>query len=68
VQPGELEVVYPNSLDVRWAAVPKPKASQEGMWVLHATEQLREAAPSQILHPDDYQPVQQLDAIRATGS
>jgi hypothetical protein len=69
VQPGELEVLYPNSLDVRWAAVPKPKASQGGVWLLHATEgKLRDAAPFQILHPDDYQPVQQLDAIRATGS
>jgi hypothetical protein len=68
VQPGELEILYPNSLDVRWSAVPKPKASQEGVWILHATEgRLRDAAPFQILHPDDYQPVQQLDAIRGTG-
>jgi hypothetical protein len=68
VQPGPLDVLYPNSLDVRWARVPKPKASQEGMWLLHATDgELREAAPFQILHPEDYQPVQQLDLIRRAG-
>ncbi len=68
VHPGTVEVLYPNSLDVRWATVPKPKASQEGMWILHATEgDLREAAPFQILHPEDYQPVQQLETIRDTG-
>lgn len=66
---GQVTVLYPNSLDVRWATVPKPKASQEGMWLLHATQgDLRELAPFQIEDPDDYQPAQTLETIRGTGS
>ncbi len=69
VEPGEVAVLFPNSLDVRWHEVPKPKPSQEGMWILHATEgKLGEVAPFQILHAEDYQPVQQLDLIRESGS
>jgi hypothetical protein len=65
VEPGELAVLYPNSLDVQWRLAPKPKASQEGLWILHATEgELREAAPFQILHAEDFQPVQSLDTVR----
>lgn len=65
---GTVQVLYPNSVDVRWAMVPKPKASEEGLWILHATTgALRETAPFQILDPDDYQPVQQLQTIRQTG-
>jgi hypothetical protein len=68
VELGTVDVLYPNSLDVRWAKAPKPKASQSGVWMLHATEgDLREAAPFQILHPEDFQPVQQLDVIRQAG-
>ncbi len=68
VRPGSVEVLYANSLDVSWFAAPKPKASQEGVWILHASEgALREVAPFQILHPADYQPVQRLDALRETG-
>lgn len=66
VEPGPLDVLYPNSLDFRWYKAPKPKASQEGMWILHATEgELRAWAPFQILHPDDHQPVQKLDTLQA---
>jgi hypothetical protein len=68
IEPGALDVLYPNSLDVRWARVPKPKASQDGMWFLHATEgDLRETAPFQILHPEDFQPEQTLERIRGQG-
>lgn len=68
IEPGPIDVLYPNSLDVRWAKAPKPKASQSGMWILHATDgDLRETAPFQILHPEDYQPTQQLDVIRQAG-
>jgi hypothetical protein len=65
VQPGPLDVLYPNSLDVRWRQAPKPKASQGGLWILHATDgDLRNVAPFQLLHPDDFQPVQALDELR----
>ena len=65
VQTGPLPVLYANSLDVQWRLSPKPKASQEGLWILHATEgDQREAAPFGIPHPEDYQPVQSLDDLR----
>ncbi|GGQ65414.1 hypothetical protein [Streptomyces asoensis] len=64
--PGPLMVLYPNSRDFQWHDVPKPRASQEGMWLLHSTEgTLAESAPFQILHPDDYQPVQKLETLQA---
>ena len=67
-EPGALAVLYANSLDVLWRNVPKPKAGQGGLWILHATKgPLRESAPFQILDPDDYQPVQNLDALRGSG-
>jgi hypothetical protein len=65
IAPGPLGVLYANSLDVRWRTAPKPKASQEGLWILHATEgAAHEAAPFQIIHPEDFQPVQSLDDLR----
>jgi hypothetical protein len=65
VEPGELTFLYANSLDVRWHTAPKPKASQGGLWILHSTEgPMRELAPFQILHPEDFQPLQELDVLR----
>jgi len=65
VEPGLITVLYANSLDVAWRSAPKPKASQEGLWILHATEgELGKVARFQIVHPEDYQPVQSLDALR----
>jgi hypothetical protein len=64
----QVEVLYANSLDVRWRRSPKPKASQEGLWLLHSTEgDLRKEAPFQITHPEDYQPVTRLEQLRAEG-
>ena len=64
----QVEVLYANSQDVRWRNSPKPRASQEGLWLLHATEgELRKAAPFQIIHPEDYQPVTRLDQLRGGG-
>jgi hypothetical protein len=64
----EIEVLYANSLDVRWRNAPKPKAAQDGMWILHATSgALKRVARFQIEHPEDYQPVQHLEALRTNG-
>jgi hypothetical protein len=61
----QVDVLYANSQDVRWRVSPKPRASQEGLWLLHATEgALRDVAPFQIPHPEDYQPVTRLDQLR----
>ncbi|MCW3054716.1 MAG: hypothetical protein JWN14_3886 [Chthonomonadales bacterium] len=68
VSPGEVVVLYANSLDVRWRTAPKPKASQGGLWLLHATEgDLKTAAPFVLLHPEDFQPTQELETIRGNG-
>jgi hypothetical protein len=62
---GDLDVLYPNSIDVRWRDVPKPKAGQDGLWILHATEgDLHAHAPFRILHPEDLQEPQQLEPLR----
>src|SRR6266536_3039278 len=64
----QVSVLYANSLDVRWRSSPKPKASQEGLWLLHATDgPLRDVAPFQIPHPEEYQPATRLDQLRARG-
>jgi hypothetical protein len=69
VEAGLVAVLYANSLDVRWRAAPKPKASQTGLWILHATEgDLARIAPFQILAPEDYQPPQGLDVLRERTS
>lgn len=65
VKPGEVEVLFANSIDVQWRTAPKPKASQGGLWLLHATEgKLSESAPFVLLHPEDFQPTQELDVLR----
>ena len=62
---GQVAVLYPNSLDVRWHDVPKPKMGQEGLFILHAADRpLRRLAKYQLVHPEDLQPVQSLDALR----
>lgn len=69
VKPGKVKVLYANSIDVRWRDAPKPKASESGLWLLHRAEGERgKVAPFEILHKDDCQPVQSLDAIREYGS
>ncbi|MCW3100594.1 MAG: hypothetical protein JWL77_6212 [Chthonomonadaceae bacterium] len=69
VAPGEVDVLYANSIDVRWRLAPKPKASQGGLWLLHATTgELHAVAPFLLLHPEDFQPTQELDALRGNGA
>jgi hypothetical protein len=65
---GDLQVLYANSLDTQWRNAPKPRASQDGLWFLHATKgDLRELAPWVIPDPEDYQPVENLERLRAQG-
>lgn len=70
IQPDdEVKAIYANSLDVRWRDAPKPKASQNGLWFLHATEgEQASLAPFQLIHPDDLQPPQNLELLRGNGS
>jgi hypothetical protein len=65
LEPGPVDVLYANSIDVKWQLAPKPRASQAGVWILHPAEgRLAETARFQIIHPEDFQPVQSLDALR----
>src|SRR5450755_2155540 len=59
---SEVKTIYANSLDAHWHDAPKPKASQNGLWLLHATDgELAKLAPFEIVHPEDLQPVQNLE-------
>jgi hypothetical protein len=65
---SEVKVIYANSLDVRWRDAPKPKASENGLWFLHATEgELAQLAPFEVVHSEDLQPVQNLELLRENG-
>jgi hypothetical protein len=62
---SEVKVLYSNSLDVAYRDVPKPKASQNGLWLLHATSgDDAQLAPYELLHAADLQPVQDLELLR----
>lgn len=64
---SDVKVLYANSLDVQWRDSPKPKASQSGLWLLHATEgESTDLAPFHISHPEDLQPVQNLELMRGS--
>jgi hypothetical protein len=64
----QVDVLYANSQDVLWRNSPKPRASQEGVWLLHSTEDgLRNVAPFEIPHPEDYQPVTRMEQLRSEG-
>ena len=65
---AEIQVLYANSLDIQWREAPKPKASQNGLWLLHATEpELMPLAPFKIVHAQDLQPPQNLELLREDG-
>jgi hypothetical protein len=70
VQRGDVEgdrvnVLYANSLDIRWRDWPKPKAGQGGMWILHRTAaEHAELAPFTLRHREDLQPSLQLELLR----
>jgi hypothetical protein len=65
VAEGRVDVLYANSLDVRWRRWPKPKAGQGGMWILHRSAPEQAAlAPYTLMHPEDLQPSLELEALR----
>jgi len=66
---SEIEVLYANSLDVQWHQVPKPKAGQEALFLLHAPDkENRSLGKYQLLDPEDLRPAQQLDVLTPNGS
>jgi hypothetical protein len=65
IQPGPLDVLYANSLDVRWRAHPKPKAGQEATFILHeADHAIATGADYVLADADDIQPVQFVESMR----
>jgi hypothetical protein len=65
---GSVDVLYANSIDIRWKESPKPKAAQAGLWLLHDTAPENEhLAPLQMLHSIDLQPSIQLEFLRERG-
>ncbi|MEE1786055.1 hypothetical protein PUR71_24615 [Streptomyces sp. SP17BM10] len=65
ISADSVSVLYPNSRDRHWNHVPKPRAGQAGLWILHATEGDRQQlAPYALRDADDYQPAHRLAALR----
>ncbi|MCU1572140.1 MAG: hypothetical protein JWO93_222 [Micrococcaceae bacterium] len=65
----EVKVLYANSLDIWWREAPKPKAAQNGLWLLHSTEpELESLARYKIIHAEDLQPPQNIDHLRQEGT
>ena len=65
---SDIEVLYANSLDVQWHQVPKPKAGQEALFLLHAPVGTdRKLGKYELQHPEDLQPAQNLEALTANG-
>jgi hypothetical protein len=61
---GTIQVLYPNSPDVHWARVPKLRAGQTGLWILHQTTGPRsELAPYCMLDADDAHPADHVDRL-----
>jgi hypothetical protein len=61
----QVEAVYANSMDVQWAAAPKPAPRQDGVFLLRRAE--RSELPSDalvLLDPADVQPREHYDEIR----
>jgi hypothetical protein len=75
LQQSSVVIRYPNSTDVRWYNVPKLRPGQTGVFLLHPSETAApvravgagispEPATFVLLHPEDYQPIDQLPRIR----
>jgi hypothetical protein len=65
----DIEVLYANSLDVQWHQVPKPKAGQEALFLLHTPDkENRSLGKYQLLDPEDLRPPEQLDVLTENGS
>jgi hypothetical protein len=65
----KVQVLFPNSSDVHWAHVPKPRAGHDGLWLLHATQgDEAQLAPFSVLDADDAHPADHLDRLRGDRS
>lgn len=68
VSVGDLAVLFANSDDVRWHKAPTLRAGDHGVFLLHATEGAqKELAPFEVVHPEDFEPLQSLETLRGNG-
>jgi hypothetical protein len=66
--PSDVQVLYANSLDVRWRNHLKPKAGQGGLWMLHSTGKAQaKLAPFELVHDYDLQDSILLDLLQEHG-
>jgi hypothetical protein len=61
--PGELAVLFPDSRDIHWFAVPKLKEGQEGIFLLHRGSG-GGANEYTIVHAEDVLPVADLERVK----
>ncbi len=52
---GEIAFRYPNSRDVAWYRVPKPREGEEAIFILHRDDRHAGRTHLAILHPEDVQ-------------
>lgn len=61
----QVQVIFPNSADAHWAHLPKPRAGQEGLWLLHPTSgDQADLGRFILLDTDDAHPAEQLGHLR----
>jgi hypothetical protein len=63
---GKVRVRYPNSRDVRWYGVPKPREGDEAVFVLHNDGLNVGDVALAMIHPGDMAPVGSAEARRIT--
>lgn len=60
-RPKQLVVRFPSSTDVRWAAVPKFRPGEEGVFLLHAVDvSSAGSAHYEAVHREDFRPLDRL--------
>ena len=63
--PADIVVIFPHSNDLRWFASPKFKESQEGIFLLHRTEDKKlQVSGFTALDALDFQPLDQRDRVK----
>ena len=63
---AHITIFFAHSADVAWYKSPKPKVGDRGVFILHEGEVRSRQTPGlAILHPLDFQPISQVEHVRA---
>ena len=58
-------ILFPRSTDIAWYRVPKVKAGDRGVWLLHNRDTRGKSVPAlAVVHPLDFQPATELEQVR----